>query len=603
MFNMDNAMKRCVCDIETDGIENCKHIWCCVCRDVDTNELTIFREGDSENAREYFKNYQKIIGHNFISFDAYWLHTLWGVHIPVDNIIDTLVLSRLADSSRKSHSLRDWGLRLGVYKDYNEDWSKWSQEMEEYCIQDVNVNLAVYKQLQQDLKGYTRESIYIEQCSQAILALQHRKGFKLNRTLAESVKAEIDNRYFEIITKLKELMPPREIKKYSPKLWAVRRNKDGTINSVSQRIIDSGMVEPTGLPDVYKRYSIEWKEFSIDSPSEIVERLKGYWKPYIMTPAGQPKVCEENLDTLTEEAPEEFKLIKECKVLKSRSTLIQSYFDACDSNDRVHGDVLSIGTATHRMAHRNPNTGNIPSKGLYGKVCREMYTVDEGRLLVGCDASNIQLRGLCHYMKDEALRYNILHKDMHYYFSTLYGLNPADKEYDESNEDMVAGRKKGKTCTFAIIMGAGEARIGRLLGSSKKGKEAFDNLKKNCKGWTKFKQELEYRASIGYFIGLDGRKVPLKNAHFAMSTYLQAYEAVCMKWAMIEAHKRIKEAGLDAFQVAVVHDEMQWDCAAKDAEAVGIILRQCIRDAGEHFKSFCPLEGEYKIGITWLDTH
>ena len=72
---------------------------------------------------------------------------------------------------------------------------------------------------------------------------------------------------------------------------------------------------------------------------------------------------------------------------------------------------------------------------------------------------------------------------------------------------------------------------------------------------------------------------------------------------MVEAHKRITEAGLDAFQVAVVHDEMQWDCAEKDAEAVGIILRQCIRDAGEHYKSFCPLEGEYKIGLTWLDTH
>ena len=48
---------------------------------------------------------------------------------------------------------------------------------------------------------------------------------------------------------------------------------------------------------------------------------------------------------------------------------------------------------------------------------------------------------------------------------------------------------------------------------------------------------------------------------------------------------------------------MQWDCAEKDAEAVGIILRQCIRDAGEHFGSFCPLEGEYKIGRNWLETH
>ena len=595
-------MKKVVCDIETDGIENCQHIWCCVCRDADTDAVTVFREGDAEDARSYFNSVDRVIGHNFISFDSYWLSNLWDVHIDIDNIVDTLVLSRLADSSHKQHSLRDWGIRLGVYKDHHEDWSQWSQEMEDYCIQDVNVNLYLYRELQKKLRGFTKESIQLEQRCQYLLSMQKRNGFKLNRDMAEKVKAEIDNRYFDIIEKLKELFPPRQVKKYSTELWKVRRNKDGTINTVSQRILDSGMVEKVD-EDLYRRFSYEWKEFSIDSPSEIVERLKDYWKPFLFTPKGQPKVCEENLNTLAEDAPDDLKLIKECKVLKSRSTLIQSYFDACDDNDRVHGSVASIGTATHRMAHSNPNTGNIPSKGIYGAVCREMFTVEEGRKLVGCDASNIQLRGLCHYMRDENLKYNILHKDMHYYFSTLYGLNPSDKDYDESNHDMVAGRKKGKTCTFAIIMGAGVAKIGQILGSYQKGVDAFNSLKKNCKGWNKFQQELQYRASLGYFVGLDGRRIPLKNAHFAMSTYLQAYEAVCMKWAMVEAHKRIAEAGLDAFQVAVVHDEMQWDCAEKDAEAVGIILRQCIRDAGEHYKSFVPLEGEYKIGSNWLETH
>lgn len=589
-------MRRCVCDIETDGVEGCQHIWCCVCRDVDTDAITVFREGDEEHAREYFKGYDRVIGHNFISFDSYWLRKLWDVRIPVRNITDTLVLSRLSDSSRKEHSLRSWGERVGVYKDHNEDFTKWSQEMEDYCIQDVNVTLAVYKQLQKDLRGFTKESVEIEQLSQYLLALQKRHGFKLNRELALKTKTEIDTKYFDIIEKLKTLLPPRKV---VGDVWIPKYKKDGTLTSVSARIIKSGDVEKIG--DDYHR--ITWKEFCIDSPTEIVERLHGYWKPFIFTPGGQPKVCEENLNTLVADAPEEFQKIKECKVLKSRSTLIQSYFDACDEHDRVHGSVISIGAATHRMAHNHPNTGNIPSKGLYGKVCREMYTVDEGRLLVGCDASNIQLRGLCHYMRDENLKYNILHKDMHYYFSQIYGLNPLDKEYDESNEEMVAGRKKGKTCTFAIIMGAGEAKIGTILGSAKRGHEAFEGLKKNCKGWSKFKQELEYRAKIGYFTGLDGRKIPLKNAHFAMSTYLQAFEAVCMKWAMIEAYRRIKEAGLDAFQVAVVHDEMQWDCKASDAEAVGIILRQCIRDAGTHFNSFCPLEGEYKIGNNWEETH
>lgn len=594
-------MKKVVCDIETDGLHDCHHIWCCVCRDVDTDEITVFRDGDADVARNFFSDVERVIGHNFISFDRYWLARLWNVNIPVDNIVDTLVLSRLADSTLSGYSLRDWGERLGVYKDHNEDWTRWSQEMEDYCIQDVNVNLALYRHLQK-YKGFTREAIRIESWSQFILSEQERYGFKLNRELATNTKSEIDAKYFQIIARLKELFPPRSVKVFDDKLWQPKLKADGTPTAVSQRILDEGNFEEVG-EGLYRRYKIVYKEFNIDSPTEINERLKGWWDPYEMTPGGSPKISLNNLKTLHEDAPEELKLIKDCKVLKSRSTLIQSYFDACDDNDRVHGEVASIGAATHRMAHTHPNTANIPTKGLYGAVCREMFTVDEGRRLVGCDAANIQLRGLCHYMKDETLRFNILHKDMHYYFSTLYGLNPADKEYDESNEEMVAGRKKGKTCTFAIIMGAGVGRISSILGSKEKGKAAFDGLKKNCKGWSKFQKELEYRAKLGYFIGLDGRRIPLKNAHFAMSTYLQSYETICMKWAMIEAYKRIKEAGLDGHQVAVVHDEMQYDCSEKDAEQIGIILRQCIRDAGEHFKSYCPLEGEYKIGLTWGETH
>ena len=63
-------MKKVVCDIETDGIENCQHIWCCVCRDADTDAVTVFREGDAEDARSYFNSVDRVIGHNFISFDG-----------------------------------------------------------------------------------------------------------------------------------------------------------------------------------------------------------------------------------------------------------------------------------------------------------------------------------------------------------------------------------------------------------------------------------------------------------------------------------------------------------------------------------------------------
>ena len=585
-----------VCDIEANGLQPDK-IWCCVCRDIDTNEITIFRDGDAEKAEAFFRQCDKIIGHNFIGYDAIWLNRLWKCHIKIDKIIDTLVLSRLANSFRSGHSLRDWGERLKCYKDHHDDWTQWSQEMEDYCIQDVNVTCKVFDQLRKELRGFSKDSIVLEHWSQAILEQQRMHGFLLDSELALKTKAEIDAKYCDIITQLQEVFPPRKV---VVDQWTARRTKEGELTKVSQRIIDSGLVEQVE-GDLYNR--IEYKEFCIDSPKEICERLEGWWSPTIMTPGGQPKVCEKNLNTLREDAPESLKLIKDCKVLKSRSTLIQSYFDACGEDGRVQGQVVSIGAGTHRMAHRNPNTGNIPSKGLYGEVCRQMFTVAPGRKLVGCDAANIQFRVLAHYLNNHELIDQIVHKDMHYYFSQMYGLNPKDKEYDESNHDMVAARKKGKTCTFAIIMGAGVGKIGEILGSLERGKEAFNNLKNNITGWKKFQKEIEYRAGVGYFIGLDGRRIPLKSAHFGMSSYLQAGEAVIMKRAMVESYKEIKRLGLDAFQVAVVHDEMQYDCAEDCAETVGKILEKNIVAAGEYYKLRCPLGAEYKIGLTWLDTH
>ena len=587
---------RLICDIEANGLTPDK-IWCCVCKDIDTGEVTIFRDGDADEAREFFNQCEKVIGHNIIGYDAIWLNKLWKVGLKLDKIIDTLVLSRLANSFRAGHSLRDWGEKLGVYKDHHDDWSQWSQEMEDYCVQDVEVTEAVYNQLKKELRGCSKDAVDLEHWSQAVLEQQRMKGFKLDVDLALTTKAAIDREYLEIIGKLQQVFPPRKIITGE---WTAKRTKDGSMSKVSRRIIGSGCVEHIEGDRYYK---VEYKEFCIDSPSEIVARLEGYWKPYMLTPGGAPKVCEENLNTLKEDAPPELQLIKRCKVLKSRSTLIQSYLDACGDDGRVHGQVVSIGAGTHRMAHRNPNSGNIPSKGIYGEVCRQMFTVSPGRKLVGCDAANIQFRILAHYLKNDELIDQIVNKDMHYYFSQMYGLNPKDREYDASDHDLVAGRKKGKTCTFAIIMGAGVGKIGQILGSAEKGREAFDNLKKNIKGWTKFHKEIEYRAGLGYFIGLDGRKVPLKSAHFGMSSYLQAGEAIIMKRAMVESFKEIKQKGLDAFQVAVVHDEMQYDCAEDCAEEVGKILRKHIIEAGEYYKLNCPLDGEYVIGNNWLETH
>lgn len=584
------------CDIETDGLDS-KKIWVCVCKELGKDCFHIFRDGDADKAKEFFKGIDYIITHNGIGFDIPVLNRLWDTKIPHRKVVDTLVLSRLYDPLMPSHSLKSWGEVLGEYKDHYEDWSHYTQEMEEYCKQDVVVTETLYFHLRNHMKEFSKESKRMELDSQYVLTKQREYGFKLDRELAESTKNELDIKYLEIVEKLQENFPPRLVEK---SVWFPKYTKDGELTKVSDRIIH----KPTTIPKEDGSYSLcEWKTFSIDSPSEIVERLKDWWKPVEFTEKGQPKVSEVNLNTLREDAPQSFKDIKTCKIYKSRSTLIQSFLDACGDDGRVHGQVRSIGAATGRMSHSNPNTANVPSRGLYGEVCRRMYTVDEGRALVGCDASGIQLRALCHYLQNDELRHNILYGDMHVFFAKMYGLIPANEEYDESNPVHKKGRSNGKTCTYAIIMGAGVGRICSILGSKERGVAAFKGMERNLKGFKKFKDHIAFRARIGNFEGLDGRIIPLKSAHYGMSSYLQSFEAVIMKRAMIQSYKEVTARGLDAHQVAIVHDEMQYDCAADVAEEVGNILRNNIIEAGKYFNVFCPLDGEYKIGKNWAETH
>lgn len=594
-----------IIDIEADDLKATK-IWCCCCYNPETDSFTNFHEDTKEDCKAFLESQDLVVGHNIIEFDLPVLKRLWDVNVSVKHVYDTVVMSRLADPKRASgHSLKEWGIKLGVYKEHFEDWSHWSQEMEDYCMQDCRVCYAIYKRLQTELRGFSKLSQDLEHRSQWLLSKQHYNGFKLDMDGAIALKAQMMSEYFPLIQKLQQAFPPR---KTLVGTYKARRKQDGSLTAKSAEIVKRDCVEPTDTPDIYNVY--EYKEFLIDSPTEIRERMAPYWHPVIWnrptkTGAVTPKVCDENLETVGEDAPEAIKDIVRCKILKSRSTLVQSFIDACWEDNRVHGDVISVGASSNRMAHRNPNTGNIPSgKSLYGKECRALYTVPEGKKLVGCDASGIQLRALAHYVKDPELVKQILEGDIHVHMAKIYGLMKPDDVYDETIKEMKKARSTGKTITYAILMGAGATKIGQILGGDAKlGQRTMDRLAEGIHGWSKFKNTIAQRAAIGYFVALDGRRIALPNSHKGMSFYLQSFEQAVVKWVMWTAYQRSMKAGIDFKQVAVVHDEVQLEVEEARAEEIGKIYQQCFRDAGEFFHTFCPLEGEYKIGNNWEESH
>ena len=132
-------------DLET----NTKHdtIWCGVTENLETGEILVHTS--PETLVPVLRDSTGVIGHNIIGFDAPVLENVWGIHIPIHILIDTLVLSRLySPSIDGGHSLDSWGKRLGDHKiDFSDYDGGLSDEMIEYCKQDVKLTTTVYKYL------------------------------------------------------------------------------------------------------------------------------------------------------------------------------------------------------------------------------------------------------------------------------------------------------------------------------------------------------------------------------------------------------------------------------------------------------------------------
>lgn len=108
----------------------------------------------------------------------------------------------------------------------------------------------------------------------------------------------------------------------------------------------------------------------------------------------------------------------------------------------------------------------------------------------------------------------------------------------------------------------------------------------------------------GVFIQcIDGGYVRCEPEHARINYKLQSAGAIVMKLASIFIDQRIQERGFDALKVGDIHDEGQLDVAERDADEVGKLCVQAIRDAGEELNFTVPLDGDYKVGKSWAETH
>ena len=108
-----------------------------------------------------------------------------------------------------------------------------------------------------------------------------------------------------------------------------------------------------------------------------------------------------------------------------------------------------------------------------------------------------------------------------------------------------------------------------------------------------------------YLKALDRRIIYIekKKVWTALNTLLQGGGAVVMKVALVLFNRKIKENNFDAKFVANIHDEWQLEVLESQAEQIGKLGVDSIIETGKVLEMLCPLDGEYKIGNNWNETH
>lgn len=641
-----------VIDIETDSLTNVKNIWVVVIKCIETGEYLFFRNlTKDEHERKRFIDFHNYIvlgnhtyvGHNILGFDCPVLVSALELHPEsfCSLCLDTLILSKLIDYSREGHSIEDYGLEFNYEKIKFTDFSKLSPEMETYCKRDVDICEKVYLKYKKYVNNPAHAaSIQLEHSFQMVVNQLHSNGFAFNSDKAQRLLDKVTSDLAILDKEILEAFPPRLklIREITPK-----ETKYGTLNRSDFRWYgENDLSIFNGGP--FCRCS--WHEFNPSSHKQIVQVLSDAgWKPVDKTKTHidterelardkrNPeikarldalkvsgwKVNETNLDTLPASAPRAARLLAKRIVYESRRRTLTEWLDLVREDGRIHGRFYSIGAWTHRMAHQNPNTANIPNefdtsgkKKFLGKELRSLWCAPKNRLLVGCDAEGIQLRIFAHYINDPE------------FTDALMKGKKDDKTDPHSLNQRILGsvcrsRAAAKRFIYALLLGAGLSKLAEILGCSEaEAKEALDRLLQRFSGWAYLRESVFPKdAKRGWFEGLDGRKVRIPNEsesgrrHLAMSGYLQNGEAVCMKLATLKWIDKLKD--YDAKLVNFVHDEWQVECPNNVGRAIeiGQMMADSLVEVGNDLKLNCPLAGsfwnddlhDYTIGTNWSVTH
>jgi DNA polymerase I-like protein with 3'-5' exonuclease and polymerase domains len=594
-------------DCETDGLyDQATKVHCIVIYDINLEQTFSYGPDSIAAALAHLATADVLIGHNVIFYDIPVLQKLHSFDSK-SRIVDTLICTRLIwpkellyeldteqytevpKKLRGSAGLKAWGYRLADNKINFKDFLEYSQEMLDYCIQDVAVTTKLFKRIQE--QNYAEPALKLEHDFALAINKQIRSGVPFDLDAALDLVDDLRTKQSKLETQLKELFPPIEHESwFTPK-----------VNNTTR-----GYVK--GVP--FRKVMIE--EFNPGSRQQIADRLRNQygWVPEQMTEKGNPVLNDEVLEQLPYP---ETKALAEYMLIDKRLGQIadgnNAWIKLVNSDDlRMHGDVVTNGCITGRCAHRYPNMGQVPaSYSPYGKECRSLFHAPNGWDLIGIDAKALELRCLAGYL---ALW------DNGEYASLV--VNPEVDIHTYNQEQFgVETRDISKRLLYGMLYGCGAIKAGTIIDPNEKnpdklkrlGRNAIDGFMNGVPALKKLKEQIESTLTERkYLIGLDKRALYCRSSFKGLNVLLQSAGAILMKQVVVNIHNNIEQNlglpyGKGWEQLLMIHDEAQLTCYSEYTEAIREQAMMAFPQAQEFFGFRCLIEGDSKVGHTWADTH
>ncbi len=377
-------------------------------------------------------------------------------------------------------------------------------------------------------------------------------------------------------------------------------------------LIDKSVLDKMGH-DLKKRlveieqgiYKFVGHEFNLNSPKQLAQVLFDELKlPVFKKTKTGRSTDEESLRELSEAHPAVKLLLEYRQLFKLVSTYIDALPKSIQTDGRIHSTFNVEGAATGRLSSTNPNLQNIPIRGDLGGELRKAFIAPIGKVLLGADYSQIELRILAHVSDDPSL-IKAFQADLDIHALTASKIfkipvTEVDKEQ----------RNVGKTMNFATLYGQGPHALSRALGVDYATARAyideyFAQYPKVRLWMTKI---LDQGYKDGFVETIWGRRryIPeLQAQNRMMKSYgeraavnhpIQGTQADIIKKAMVEISAKCKVQSLECQMILQVHDELVFECDPKYLKVAAEIVCRCMENA---ITLLVPIKVELKSGPSW----